>query len=277
VQAEYGRRSIPNPGDYYYGRRRRKPANRHALSTLDRQNHRVALEAVQAIPTDARGRIHGVLRMLGLSWGILARRRVDIIQAQDPVPTGLLALVLGRVFRRPVNVGVFGPNPYDEHWLRAHWTHQLQAPLARWVLRHAQGIQVDGQLTARRLAAAGLGHVRVKPMVPMNLDEFLAIRRPGPPERAVARLLYVGRLTRQKNLDLIVRIATALRAGNAPAFEVRMVGDGPEAGRLRTMIERAGLAQCVTFATVARDRIAAGFAEADVLLCPHTTRATRGS
>lgn len=222
---------------------------------------------VEAIPTDARGRLHSVARMVSLGWSVLRRHHVDIVQAQDPVPTGLIALILGRAFRRPVNVAVFGPNPYDEHWLRAHWTHRLEAPLARWVLRRAQGIQVDGQLTARRLIAAGHDHVRVKPVVPMNLEEFLALRRPQPSARATTRLLYVGRFTRQKNLGLLIQVARTLRAERAPAFEIRMVGDGPEAGRLRALIEREGLSRSVTLAgAVSRDRIAAVFGESDVLV-----------
>jgi glycosyltransferase involved in cell wall biosynthesis len=220
---------------------------------------------VEAIPTDARGKLHSVLRMWGIAWSVLRHHRVDVIQAQDPVPTGLLGLVLGRLFRVPVNVGVFGPNPYDAHWLRAHWTHQLQAPMARLVLRLAQGVQVDGRLTAERLIAAGLDHVRVKPMVPTNIKEFFGLERPA--ERAVTRLLYVGRLVRQKNLDLLLDVVRALRSRKTPEFEVKLVGDGPELGRLKAIIQGEGLSQWVALTgALPRDQIAATFADADVLL-----------
>jgi glycosyltransferase involved in cell wall biosynthesis len=232
----------------------------HRLERLDLAPH------VQAIPTDARGRVHSIVRMLTISWSILRRRRIDVIHAQDPVPTGLLALILGWLFRRPVNVGVFGPNPYDEHWRRAHWTHMLEAPLAKWVLRRAQGIQADGQLTARRLTEVGLGHVRVKPMVPSNLADLLAIQRPTLRQNEVPRLLYVGRFASQKNLDLLVDVCGRLAARGTP-FELTMVGTGPEAERVRGSIERVGLSRWISLVgPVSRDRIGKVFAEADVVV-----------
>lgn len=224
---------------------------RHRLARLELAPH------VEAIPTNAFTPLDSLARMLWLGWKALRARRFSLIQAQDPYFTGLAAVVLGRLFRKPVNICVYGPNVFDPHWLASDWRHRVLAPIGRRVLRAAQAIQVDGQMTARSLVAAGLPAERVhlKPMVPANLEEFLAVSREA---NAVPRLLFVGRLCAQKNLPLMFE---ALRQVRVP-FELVVVGDGPDAAALRS-VAPAG----ATFrGAVPRERIAAEFAAADVFV-----------
>src|SRR5258708_1583160 len=47
---------------------------------------------VEAIPTDAHGRVHSLWRMLRIGAGILRRRKMSLIQAQDPLVTGMVAV-----------------------------------------------------------------------------------------------------------------------------------------------------------------------------------------
>ena len=224
---------------------------------------------VEAIPTDAHGPLHSLWRMLCIGVTVLRQRRISIIQAQDPLATGLVAVILGKIFRLPVNVCIFGPNAHDEHWLASHWSHRAQAPLMRWVMRQSRAIQVDGQLTARRLIAAGYAPecVTVKPMVPMNLDRFLQIERtprtPGTP----VRLLFVGRFVSQKNLGMLIEVAKLLRARGGPAFEITLVGEGIALAPLQAAVERDGLQALVKFrGQMPREQISEAFAEADIFV-----------
>ncbi|MGH7551754.1 MAG: glycosyltransferase [Longimicrobiales bacterium] len=223
----------------------------------------------EAIPTNALCFVDSFLRMLLIGWRVLRSRRISLIQAQDPMYTGLVAMLLARCFGQPVNVCVYGPNPFDPHWLACHWSHPLLGVLGRWVLRRSRGIQVDGQMTARSLIAAGfaLSRVHVKPNVPMNLERFLAIRRePGAQPRPV-QLLFVGRLAPQKNLTMLIAAIAALKTRVRTEFELQLFGDGPEEGPLRAEVARRGLSSCCRFrAAVSRDDIPAVYAAADVFL-----------
>lgn len=224
---------------------------------------------VEAIPTDARGPLHSLWRMLRIGITILRQRRISIIQAQDPLATGLVAVILGKIFRLPVNVCIFGPNAHDEHWLASRWSHRIQAPIMRWVMRQSRAIQVDGQLTARRLIAAGYAPecVAVKPMVPMNLDRFLAIERTARAPGTPVRLLFVGRFTSQKNLGMLIEVARLLHARGGIPFEVTLVGEGTALGPLQAAVERDGLQGIVKFrGQMPREQISEAFAEADIFV-----------
>ena len=224
---------------------------------------------VEAIPTDARGPLHSLWRMFRIGCTVLRERRISLIQAQDPLATGLVAVLLGKLFGVPVNVCIFGPNAHDAHWLASRWTHRVQAPLMRWVMRQCRAIQVDGQLTARRLIAAGYAPecVAVKPMVPMNLDRFLQIERAARAPGTPVRLLFVGRFTSQKNLGMLIEVVKLLRARGGPPFEVTLVGEGTELGPLQGAVERDALQALVKFrGQMPRERISEAFAEADVFV-----------
>ncbi len=220
---------------------------------------------VEAIPTDAYTPLDSLVQMVLLGGQALRQQKFSLIQAQDPCFTGLAALALGKLFHLPIVVCVYGPNVYDPHWRRNHWTHRLLAPLGRFVLRRARSIQVDGRLTARSLMAAGHRpeQVEIKPVIPGNLDRFLAIPRTDRPS-AAPRILYVGRLARQKNLALLLQAARRL-CDRGRRFELVMVGDGPEESALRKLAEESGLQDCVRFrGTVSRSEIVRVFTEADV-------------
>jgi glycosyltransferase involved in cell wall biosynthesis len=220
-----------------------------------------------AIPTDAFGPLDSFLQMLGIGRAILRARRIDIIQAHDPFFCGRAAILLGQLFRLPVNVGVYGPNVCDPHWQTSHWMHRVLGPIGRWVLRRCACIQVDGWMTARSLVAAGCpaDRVEVKPMIPANIEEFLSIPREASREGSL-RLLFVGRGCRQKNLPLLLEVVQALRGRTAVPFELVLVGGGPDESALRGIVERAGLHECVPFAAVPHAGIAAEFARADVFV-----------
>ena len=223
----------------------------------------------EAIPTNAWHAADSFFRMFIMGWRELRKRRFDIIQGQDPFFTGLPAILLGRRFSLPVVICVYGPNVYDPHWLASHWSHGFLGRIGRWVLRRARCIQVDGQMTARSLIAAGHppAQVVVKPMVPANLDRFLAIDRSAAALRPVVRLLYVGRLATQKNLPLMLAVVKALRESGSLAFQLLIVGEGPMETTLREIVERDGLASHVEFrGPVSRDEIVGAFADADVFL-----------
>ena len=233
----------------------------HALRPL------VLAPGFEAIPTDASGPLHSFVRMLRLGSEQLSRARYDLVQGQDPFLTGLAALILGRRYGAAVNVCVYGPNVFDSGWRRATPGSMLLGPLGAWVLRRADGVQVDGLLTARRLQEAGIpGHrIAVKPMVPANLEEFFAVDRRCPSPDAPLRLLYVGRLEPQKNLSLLA--AAFRRAASQVPVELEIVGSGSSEATLREALAQETAVGLVHWTgVVPRSAIADVFKRADCLV-----------
>jgi glycosyltransferase involved in cell wall biosynthesis len=100
--------------------------------------------------------------------------------------------------------------------------------------------------------------------VPVGDGVARSVREDGRP----LRLLFVGRLTEQKGVGLLVPILQALVAAGLPA-ELRVVGDGPLADELAVAVADAGVGDVVTLVGFSPDPLAE-MAEADVLLSPST-------
>jgi glycosyltransferase involved in cell wall biosynthesis len=223
---------------------------------------------LDALPTGARTAAGSFARILRMGGALLRQGGFSLVQAQDPVFTGAAALALGRRFGLPVNVCVYGSDVFDPHWRRAHWTNALGAPLGRAVLARADGVQVDGAMAARSLAAAGIpaGRIRVKPMIPANLDAFFALPRPRPGGGPV-RLLFVGRLHHQKNLPLLAQVFERVSAGAAGEVELQVVGAGREEGRFRERVRAGGVEGRVAMrGALGREGVVEAFAGADLLV-----------
>lgn len=236
---------------------------RHGLKPL-----RLA-ENFEAVPTDAFHAADSFLRMIAIGRRVLRERKIDLIQAQDPFFCGLVAILVARGLRLPVNVCVYGPNVYDPHWLGSHWSHGPLGRIGRWVLRRAAGIQVDGRMTVRSLIAAGHApeQVHVKTVVPANLDQFLAIERASSGGGKSVRLLFVGRFAAQKNLPLLLAVVKRLQSAGCPDFTLTMVGEGPDEASLRALAAREGLGSIVEFrGPVSREEVVGVFAASDVFV-----------
>jgi glycogen(starch) synthase len=132
--------------------------------------------------------------------------------------------------------------------------------------RAARVIALTPRLAAL-LAAHGIppDRVRVIPSgvrpalfaAPDGADPLAGLPRP--------RVVFLGRLHVQKNVDLLLVAAARLRC---PAHVV-LVGDGPERARLEQLRDRLGLRGRVTFlGFLAHDRVPALLRSADVLCLP---------
>lgn len=79
-------------------------------------------------------------------------------------------------------------------------------------------------------------------------------------------VLYVGRLSRPKNVDVLIQAVANLRDEDT-LLECTIVGDGPEGPALRQLAAASSAADCVHFeGAVAFDRVLQYYEKADVLV-----------
>jgi glycosyltransferase involved in cell wall biosynthesis len=209
-----------------------------------------------AYATNAYTPFDSWLRMLYLGFRLTKRNPVDLIQVRESFFSGTVGLILSRWLRVPLHVCMYGTNPYDPYWGRQSWILPMIAPGAKAILRRAGGIQVDGSMTARLLAEAGIPseRIHVKPLVPGNLTDFVVAERD--PEllsqlsangRFKRFVLFVGRVDAQKNLALLVEVAARI-AGEFSDVRFVIVGDGPQRRDLEAKTREKGLADTVLWA-----------------------------
>lgn len=104
---------------------------------------------------------------------------------------------------------------------------------------------------------------------PIDLAEwrrrFAAAQKPA---RALPTVLAVARMYPRKRLQDLLRAAAILRE-RIPAARVRIVGEGPESARLRTLHATLGLGETVTFlGDISRQALAVEYVGADCFCLP---------
>lgn len=148
-------------------------------------------------------------------------------------------------------------------------------PLERRNARRADRVLcTSGYSRARAIEAYGLDPGRVR-VVPEGIDasawapvERAARARPGP-RRDGGVILNVARQYRRKSTELLIRALPRVRAARSRC-ELRVVGDGPELPRLRSLAARLGLGDAVRFcgALDGLPAVQTAYLEADVFCLP---------
>lgn len=181
-----------------------------------------------------------------------------VFQATGVVPALMAKRWLGTPF-----VTTYGF--WYERLARSRGRARLHRVVERLGLRHADAVIVTTpELRDHVLAVAPGADVHLVPNG-VDTDLFRPVPRAATP---VPTVLYVGRLSAEKNLGLIVEAAAKL-AGRLDV-RVRMVGAGPERARLDALARRLGVT--VDVRPFMEHRALPGvFADADAFVLPSTT------
>lgn len=141
--------------------------------------------------------------------------------------------------------------------------------VARRVLRGAAAVTAVSTYLAERVArATGLDARRIV-IQPMPADTR-AFTRADAGGGGGGGVVTVGRLTKQKRIDLILEALARLRAeGRTPPLPLTVVGDGPERGALERRARELGLESHARFTgAVPPERIPEVLGDADVFAFP---------
>jgi 1,2-diacylglycerol 3-alpha-glucosyltransferase len=206
------------------------------------------IDNMEITPTNGWGYLHALFRMYRLGARYLRHEKVDVIQAQEAYMTGLVGLFLKWRFKKPLNICVYGSNPFDKHWRRESKFNFVVAPIARFVMKRVDGVQVDGTLTKKRLIEAGIKSERIvfKPLIPANLADFskidgTSLRRDLLEDGKFEQLLlFIGRMSKQKNVPFLLKAFKKV-LHDLPAARLVMIGGGHYKSQYEKLGEELGV------------------------------------
>ena len=184
---------------------------------------------------------------------ILERERPDVIESSDPYQVAWKALASGRGLGLPV-VGFYHSH-FPEAYLRSAAkffgktaTEAVMDFAVRYVLNLYNRFEttlVPSQSLAQTLRDWGVSNVRVVELG-VNIDIF------NPADDGVIEtrqslgiahdqkfLLYVGRLSKEKNIQVLFDAFDLLQRRRAGDFRLVVIGDGPQREHLRQLQARA--------------------------------------
>lgn len=214
------------------------------------------------------GRAATFARRWLLSRGIAERRRAveatlagtrpDVVHAHF-AEEGVAAWPAAAHARVPLLVTFYG---YDATELPRHMGWRVRI---RRLFREATLVLAEGPHLRDRLEALGCpaSRLRVQP-IPVRLERF-RYREPEPAREPV--ILQVCRFVPKKGVDLTLR-AFALAAPGTRA-RLRLIGDGPERGRLEVLARELGIGDRVEFLGMrSHEEYARELARADLFVQP---------
>lgn len=176
---------------------------------------------------------------------LLRRWQPDVACLMFAVPCGPMGLITKVTSRLPYVVSLRGMDVPGFAAPDVVPYHRWIGPIVRLVLRHADGIVAIS--TGLKALAEPLVPGASIQVIPNGIDRtaFYPAAEPLPP--SPLRLLFVGRLAKQKAVSVLLEAVTLLHRSGLD-LHLTIVGDGPERLALEHVVAKEGLQTIVEFA-----------------------------
>ncbi|MEM9336983.1 MAG: glycosyltransferase [Patescibacteria group bacterium] len=219
-------------------------------------------------PTNARTKI-------GMLWAAhkIGRRILKdapagsewFVSSQDPFETSLVGRALAWRFAVKHHVQVHG-DLFGRFWRRESLLNRLRYWYGVYLVKQASGIRVVSQRIKSSLIKLGVSEAKISVLpIQFSLQRYLRIganRNTSAGDRC--RFIYVGRLSPEKNVTLLLQSFHEL-AQSVSGASLTIVGDGPERIALEQQVADYQLTDKVTF-TGWNEQVEEVLAEHDCLL-----------
>ena len=209
-------------------------------------------EQAEVIFTNSRSKWHFYHDLFEIMRKIAGPDTFDVISAEDPLFAGIAGVLLRRKYHWPLNVQTFDSRINNPHWLRENKKNYLLNEIAKFVFKRADSVRVVAECTKKTLLAMGLRQrdIFVVPTI-MDIRRFENVDGHGVRGQYLKKehdqiILFVGRLSPEKNLPFLIRSFAAVRDA-FPGALLLIVGGGPEQSCLEEMAAGLGLAGHVIF------------------------------
>jgi glycosyltransferase involved in cell wall biosynthesis len=232
--------------------------------------HRLPVITSFALPFYDKMRLYvpSLIDTLGWAW----REGITHVELATPGPMGLVGLVVAKILQLPVTASYHTEVPALINLLGAPaFVGRMGRSYLRWFYDQADRIFCFSSVSRDSLRDIGVRAAKIQ-LVPQAVDpgEFSPSHRSdtifdrfaaGAGERPV--ILSVGRLSKEKNLPMIIEAVEHLQRRREPPVLV-IVGDGPER---RNLEEHCAAKGFVRFAGVQRDQVLKSlYASADLFV-----------
>jgi alpha-1,6-mannosyltransferase len=266
------------------------PAERSSIEDLGEFARIYRVRAIRSPIIDRRYRLILPYRFVfgrwGRIWNILRTERPDVVEVCDKYSLCHLGCLIRRRWfagaRRPALVGL-SCERMDDNVAAFVSARGIGRSFSRWYMRHVYVPQFDGHVAVSSYAADELnGGPRDVHVAPLGLDVATferAERSPAERQRVFGQigaepdtvlLLYAGRLSREKNIPLLLDTLDALTRAGRQRFRLVFAGDGPLRALLRDEALRRTPVRIHLLGHVAdAGTLSACYANADVVLHPN--------
>lgn len=191
------------------------------------------------------GRVLGSLRTLAAGWRL---QRPDVVSAQDPFLTGLIAWIISWMRGSKLHLQVH-TDLFDLGFGGLSLGNRLKVLLARFLLSRADSVRVVSKRIADSLAARGIkAPVTVLPVFIdlENLQKAEPLDRRARYPHFKKLVLVVARLEKEKNVAASIRAFAEIAKTDSTAGLV-IIGSGSQRVPLENLVKELGIEKKVVF------------------------------
>ena len=196
------------------------------------------------------------------------------IHSATPGPIGLAALVIARILKLPFCGTYHTQIPQYAQLLTGDETvAELTWKFTIWYYDQMDRIYAPSASTRQELIDRGIDGRKIA-LYPRGIDvrRFTPEKRNGFYEQHYGvidetMLLYVGRISKEKNLDLLSKVYRRLYEKH-PRTHLVIVGDGPYLEEMQRQLQDL---PCTFTGVLEGDRLVSAYASADIFVFPSTT------
>ena len=199
--------------------------------------HRLNLRRVPWLRPESLGMY---LKFFGKALWLALTNRFDAIHAGRALPEGLVAWLVARLTFRPVVIYAHGEE-------LTGWGKGNKYRAMRFALRHADKVIANSDFTRGTLIGMGVAPDRIELIHPgVDIERF----RPGLPfqdlrdslglQPGAMLVLSVGRLSRRKGFDTVIRAMPTLRAQGLDVHYA-IIGIGEDEAYLKSLVRDQSL------------------------------------
>lgn len=223
-----------------------------------RHSEQIIAENLRAFPTRSSKFAH-FHKATDIAKKLLKENRYDLLVTQEfTAPVGLR---LKKLIDIPWIINIHSMF-FSRQWLGFNPVYWYLFYLIKKSIKKADGFRVNNNEIRDKLSVLGIQKPILVQPTPVDVTRFLQIQRI---ENEVPRILYVGRLTAEKNLKILISAVVKLK----DKYILDIVGTGPEENALKKLAA-ANLA--VNFlGHKSHDELAEIYGDADVFVLPSNT------
>lgn len=238
---------------------------------------------IRIVQTNSINKLSFIFDALRIGKQIIYKEKIDLISAEDPCITGIIGLILSRIFDIPLNVQIHYDAIDNEYWLKQRIRHRFYSFLAKFVVKRAQSIRVVSEEQKHKLIKIGIDKdkIWVIPVI-INISKFTEapdatfIRDMYSINSMESIILFVGRLSYEKDIPTLLNAFKIVNTRIRSSL-LMIVGDGPEYSKLLELTNNLKIKERVLFTgAIDHNMVPAYFKSSDIFVLP-SLREARGN
>ncbi len=223
-------------------------------------------------PTSSLNRYFFLYDAYNLAAKICKKNKISLIITQDPFITGLIGWFLKKKYNIPLNIQIHGDMVDNKYFIRESVFNIFLNQLAKLLLGKADTIRIGTSYGKKKLVKLGIPDKKIWHIPTfVNFDLFLQnngqdVRRQYLGNKFERLVLYVGRLAKQKNLEILVQAIPPV-IKEYPKVLFLVIGTGPEERRIKNFVSNSEIEDNVCFIdSIPYDKIPNFFSACDLFV-----------